>query len=109
MQLPDFETLLPIEKAATTRALNRCRRLSGQIAHSLGGVREWSEAKSWLSYTPRSKWRLKSFKQQKNGVDYLAAAFFRLNLACSRGLARWSGAQQPSQDIAGPLPRLKHS
>ena len=45
MQLPDFETLLPIEKAATTRALSRCRRLSGQIAHSLGGVREWSETK----------------------------------------------------------------
>jgi hypothetical protein len=45
MQLPDFETLLPIEKAATTRALNRCRRLSGQIAHSLGAVREWSDAK----------------------------------------------------------------
>ena len=45
MQLPDFETLLPIEKAATTRALIRCRRLSEQIAHSLGGVREWSEAK----------------------------------------------------------------
>jgi hypothetical protein len=44
--LSDFETLLPIEKAATTRALGRCRRLSGEIAHSLEIIPErWADPK----------------------------------------------------------------
>jgi hypothetical protein len=47
VQLSDFGTLLPIEKAATTRALDRCRRLSRQIAHSLESVPEmWADTRS---------------------------------------------------------------
>jgi hypothetical protein len=37
--------LLPIEKAATARALLRCSRLSEQIAHSLEISSEWADAK----------------------------------------------------------------
>ena len=44
--MSDFEALLPIEKEATARALNRCRRLSGEIAHSLEIIpKRWVDAK----------------------------------------------------------------
>ena len=44
--MSDFQTLLPIEKAATTRALDRCRRLSGEIEHLLEIIPErWADAK----------------------------------------------------------------
>jgi|EndMetStandDraft_8_1072994.scaffolds.fasta_scaffold397296_2 hypothetical protein len=45
-QLSDFEALLPVEKDATARALDRCRRLSGEIAHSLEIIpKRWVDAK----------------------------------------------------------------
>jgi hypothetical protein len=43
----DFETLLPVERAATSRALDRCRRISEEIAHWLEtGTDRWDDAKS---------------------------------------------------------------
>ena len=44
--MSDFETLLPVEKEATARALVRCRRLSVQIASSLDIPERWADAKS---------------------------------------------------------------
>jgi hypothetical protein len=45
-QLSDFEALLPVEKDATARALDRCRRVSGEIAHSLEIIpKRWVDGK----------------------------------------------------------------
>jgi hypothetical protein len=43
--MSDFEALLPIEKAATGRALDRCRRLTERIADSLEIPERWANAK----------------------------------------------------------------